>query len=136
EAAGADIADHLTAADQLARKSGNAAHVTVARLDAVRMGDRDLPAVTAVPARGDHAPIRRGDDRGPGRRAEVDAGVEADVAEDRVEALAEARGHAARDRQAHRRVRVAADAVGIDPDDLLAVGPFQKLDIGACDAVE
>ena len=31
---------------------------------------------------------------------------------------------------------LAADAVGIDPDDVLAVGPFHELDVGAGDAVE
>src|SRR5689334_6698046 len=40
------------------------------------------------------------------------------------------------DRKAHAGTILAADAVGVDPDHAPAVGPFEQLHIGACDAVE
>src|SRR3954447_2140468 len=116
--------------------SDHAAHVAVGGLDPAAVGDDDLAAVTAVPAGGDNSARSGGDDRRAHRRGEVDALVHPGIAEDRMETLAEARGHMARDRKAHGRRGFTADAVGIEPDDGLAVGPFEELDVGAGDTVE
>src|ERR1051326_2593428 len=52
-----------------------------------------------------------------------------------METIPEARGHPAVHGHSDPRIVLAADAVSVDPDDVLSVGPFEELDIGAGDAV-
>src|SRR5687768_13259460 len=95
QAGRSDIADHLPAADRLARRGGDAAHVRICRLEAAVVNDRDLPAVAATPACGDYAAVGGCGDRRPGAGAQIDALVKARRAEDGVKPIAESRADAA-----------------------------------------
>src|SRR6476469_6077327 len=121
---------------QLADARGDAAHVAVSGLEPLRMCNLHRLAVTAVPSGADHLAVGGGDDRRSRGRREIRSLVEAGVAEDWVEPLAEARCEPAMDRKADARLILAPDAIGVDPDDVFAVRPFQKLDVGAGDSVE
>src|SRR5207302_6264737 len=117
----ADKADDLSLADDLAEVRCDAAHVAVGGFETSRMGDFHLLAIASVPTGADDAAVCGGNDRRSGRRCQVHAFVKPDISQDRVETLAEARGQAAMDGQAHARAFLAADTVTIDPDDALAV---------------
>src|SRR3954468_1902757 len=58
------------------------------------------------------------------------------IPEDRMEAASEPTGDAPVDGHLHALTLLAANTVAVDPDHLLAVGPFEQLDIGAGDPVE
>src|SRR5438309_1570306 len=122
----ADPADELALADDFADPRGDAAHVAVAALNAAAVRELDLLAVAAVPPSLQYPAIGRGEDRSTGGGGEVDSGMEALVAEDRVEAVAEARGHPPVNREAHARAVLPPYPVGVDPDDAAAVGPLEQ----------
>jgi len=108
----------------------------IAGLGAALVRDLYLLAVAAMPAGADHAAISGRDNRGASSRRKVHALVEAHVSEDRMEAFTKARGQSTVHRQAEPRAVLSADPFGIQPDEVFAVGPFKKLDVGARSSIE
>ena len=121
--------------DHLARMSGDLAHVTISGLDAVGMNNRDLPSIASVPPGTTTRPSAAATIGVPTDAARSTPLMEANIAEDRVKTLRQSRRHPSVDRQLDALRILAADAITIDPDDRLAVRPFEKFDIGARDAV-
>src|SRR5262249_62115371 len=93
----ADIADALALlhGDAWRDALGIARHVAVSRGVAVGVADAHIVAVAAFAAHELDRAIAGGEDRGADRSSPVDAGVHAHHAEQRMPALAEARGVAA-----------------------------------------
>ncbi len=127
--------DQLAAADESAWFRGKLAHVRIAGLKAALVRDPHLPAVPAIPPRADHSAIRGRDNRRSPGRAQIDAAVEADEPQDRVNARAKGRRDPPR-HWPHPARRLRGAAVGIKPARAAANGPVNQLQIGAASPVD
>ena len=125
EPGGADVADHLSLADLLARvhAAGEGRHVAIGGLVTVGVTDADVLAVAAFPTDLVDDAIARGEDRRAHGGAPIHAGMHLAVAEQRMVAAAEAGrdvpfGH----RLAHQEFLRALAAVVIVVDDIVVGG--------------
>ena len=107
QAGRADIADDLALlhGDAGRDAGGIARHVAIGGGEAVGVADADVIAVAAFAADLLHGAVAGGEDRRAGGRGPVDAGMHAQIFEQRMAAVAEAGGEAAAfDRIAHQEL--------------------------------